>query len=592
MFYLHRSNRSERLVRRLISLIADSKRPDPFTVEHFLIQSQGMERFLSQQLAAAFTAWCNFEYRHPVRFFDDLGRRLDLPPAENYQREQLAWRIDSLLRDLTGETFAPLLRYIHGEQEELKRFQLAGRLAHLFDQYQLMRPDMLEAWDKGRLVSQNPDEKWQALLWARLRREGHVGVFHRGEFLRELGRFLFEEQVDRSQLPARLFVFGLSSLPPLLLSCLYGLARHSDVHFFLLSPTNQYWGDMVRPITLARSRLQKATQDDDGLQCEPHPLLASMGSHGREFLELLLNSYEEIEDNEDFEEPAAKEGAGVLHQIQAGLYHGQPQPLEKVAGDDSIRIVSCHSRLRELEVLKEHVMGILHDHRDMTLSDIIVMTPKIQDYSLLIGQVFDDVPHSIGDRSLDRASRLPLLLLQFFQLARGRCGWSPVLDFLEMDEVYPGFGLCEPDLEKIRCWVTDAGIRWGLSPDHRAGFGLPPVNETSWQAGLERLMMGWAVSSKEAVNSIFPYLQIEGGRDGEILGGLCHYIETLSKGERDFSVSRSVQEWVELIFHYCEHLFGERDREGVERLRELMADLVKLLGDSYHHEVEAVVIEE
>ena len=34
-----------------------------------------------------------------------------------------------------------------GEQGDLKRYQLARQLANIFDQYQIMRTDMLESWE-------------------------------------------------------------------------------------------------------------------------------------------------------------------------------------------------------------------------------------------------------------------------------------------------------------------------------------------------------------------------------------------------------------------------------------------------------------
>jgi exodeoxyribonuclease V gamma subunit len=185
MFYLHLSNRTENLLARLVDILLHEPRRDLFAREIFLIQSQGMERMLSQRLADALPVWCNFDYMLPTRFFDHMAARLGLvinPDA--YNREALAWRIDALLHAMVRQTqgdgqgpfpsailptFAPLLRYLSGEQSELKRYQLARQLADCFDQYQIMRPEMLAGWQVGKTSTGNSAELWQMAIWTQLR---------------------------------------------------------------------------------------------------------------------------------------------------------------------------------------------------------------------------------------------------------------------------------------------------------------------------------------------------------------------------------------------------------------------------------------
>jgi len=115
MFYLHLSNRTENLLARLVETLAVQPRRDLFAREVFLIQSQGMERMLSQRLADAFPVWCNFEYLLPTRFFENMAARMDLALSPDaYDREALAWRVDALLYQISGQEppqplFAPLL---------------------------------------------------------------------------------------------------------------------------------------------------------------------------------------------------------------------------------------------------------------------------------------------------------------------------------------------------------------------------------------------------------------------------------------------------------------------------------------------------
>ena len=94
MFYLHLSNRTENLLRHLTEVIRVGGRRSLFEKEVFLIQSQGMERMISQAMAAAFRSWCNFQYLLPLDFLADIAGRLGLHiTPDSYDRGILAWRI-------------------------------------------------------------------------------------------------------------------------------------------------------------------------------------------------------------------------------------------------------------------------------------------------------------------------------------------------------------------------------------------------------------------------------------------------------------------------------------------------------------------
>ncbi len=111
MFNLHLSNRTENLLTHLAEVLGLDEERDPFTREYFLIQSQGMERMLSQQLANVFTSWCNYEYMLPTRFFALLGEQLGVHSAHaDYEREKVCWHLEKILRTVEGECFLPLLR--------------------------------------------------------------------------------------------------------------------------------------------------------------------------------------------------------------------------------------------------------------------------------------------------------------------------------------------------------------------------------------------------------------------------------------------------------------------------------------------------
>jgi exodeoxyribonuclease V gamma subunit len=564
MFYLHASNKTENLLLHLAKLIEADPLDSIFAQEYILIQSQGMERMISQYLAEYFTSWCNYRFLLPVVFLQDIAKKLGMEiTPDAYERSYLGWRIEDKLRSIEADVYAPLRQYLSGEQVERKRFQLAHQLANIFDQYQLMRPRMLKSWENKRLCLKEKAESWQMHLWNRLVAEESVGR-HRGELLHEVTTTLHQGE-SLGLLPQRVAVFGVHILPPFFLDYLSGLAKHCDVHLFLLSPCRHYWGDMDR---------RQAISARPGEMTLQHPLLISLGKQGRDFQNLLLEKVAIEHEFVSYEEPGEGEGGGItlLHRLQSDLLEGRlSDPANASAPDGSIRIVSCHSRLRELQVLKDHIIHLLDNDERLQLRDIVVMAPDIQEYAPFIAAVFEDIQHSIADRSLRRRNAYIAAFLEFLELLNGRFGWSEVLDLFEKEQIFPHFGLNQSDFERLRHWVVSAGIRWGLSAQTRAAEGIG-FSENSWREGLDRLLMGYAVDSDAEIAGILPYTEIEGS-EAKPLGGLCRFISVVERAEHDFKRGRGLRQWSELLLDYAENLFGGQDERDFLELQDVLREL-------------------
>ena len=99
MFILHSSNKTENLLEHLSTIINTAPLSSPFTKEVFLIQSQGMERWLSQQLATKFQVFANFEFLFPSKFFSQMAREINQHlQTDVFTRELMVWRFELLSR--------------------------------------------------------------------------------------------------------------------------------------------------------------------------------------------------------------------------------------------------------------------------------------------------------------------------------------------------------------------------------------------------------------------------------------------------------------------------------------------------------------
>lgn len=561
MFILHSSNKTEELVENLTSLIKNRPLTSPFAKEVFLIQSQGMERWLSQQLAEQLKVWANYEFLFPNKFFSALAQRIDsrLNDAA-FERNLMLWRIEALLRQVEGAEFLPIKNYLETDHQDIKRYQLAKQLAQIFDQYQMMRPDMLSLWQKGDLLYDNATEQWQRALWLAICEQ--TGVKHRGAlWLETIAKFNNTPPGALSTLlPERIAVFGINTLPPLFLSYLEGLAKHCDVHFFLLNPCQSYWAELV-----SKQGLQDKVFDG-------HPLLSSLGLQGRDFQAMLQEQL-----NPDFKANTSKlieyQATTVLQQLQQDILHNQLEGHRSLLADNSISIHACHSRLREVEVLRNQLLAALEQDTSLELRDIVVMAVDIEVYEPFISAVFSDIQHAIADRSLRLSNNSLDAFIRFLDLSQSRLGWQSVLDLLEQPVIYSNFALVETDLELIKYWLAATHVRWGQSAQHKKELDLPELNENTWQATLDRLLMGYAVGSEDDfVCEVLPFPDIEGS-SAQALGGLCSFMSVLFNAKNELKCPKTLVDWTSQLSCYAEQLLGQTGSIELQQLYQLLTAL-------------------
>ena len=577
MFILHSSNKTENLLVHLTTVIENVPLTHPLKNEIFLIQSQGMERWLSQQLASHFGVWGNYEFLFPGKFFSAIAKKIDKKLDDGvFDRELMLWRFEQQLRHIDDNRFISLQRYLQGDNQDLKRFQLAKLLAQIFDQYQMMRPDMLALWQSGKRLYQSDNEIWQQTLWSRITES--IGHKHRGALWQNLIDKLnhANENELSSKIPERLFVFGLNTMPPLFLDYLQGLSKHCDVHLFLLNPAQVYWADLVN----------KKLMDEE---TDGHPLLSTLGQQGREFQQMLLEQADFAYEPDSFEET---EVTNNLQQLQNDILHNQQQG-QALKKDSSISIHACHSKMREIEVLKDQLLLCLEQNPQLELREIVVMAPDIQPYAPFIAAVFNDIQHTIADKTLLLGNSVLDTFVRFLKLSQSRFGWQSVMDLLEQPIVFQNFSLSESDLDLIKHWVADTHVRWGKSAGQKKELGLPELSQNTWQATLDRLLMGYAIGSEEHfVDNILPYRDIE-GTSALALGGLNDFMQLLFNASDELKQPTTLKNWGQRLYYYADQLILTHSQtEQLERqqLNELLEDLSGEIAELHTDNVSLKVV--
>jgi len=619
MLHLHRAERADRLADALGAILG---RPpdDPFAVEVVSVATRGMERWLTQRLSTRLGAapdredgvCAGIEFPFPGRLIGGAlatASGID-PESDPWLPERVVWSLLEVIDDCLEEDWLePLAQHLSSAPE--RRFARVRRIAHLFDEYGVRRPALLQAWSRGEegqrtdaLAGIAPD--WQPELWRRLRER--IAVPSGAERLPGACERLIREP-ELVALPDRFALFGLTRLPAGYVQALHALSAARDVHLLLLHPSPALW-DRVRSVAADHPPVL-IRADDSTARLAANRLLASWGRDSRELQLVLAGRDEPAQDRHlELDEPAPRT---LLATLQADIRADRQPPGAPLPGepdrrlalrgdDDSIRIHACHGRQRQVEVLREAILHLLAADPTLEPRDVIVMCPDIETFAPLIQATFGagpTAPHEeqdelgelapvdlrvrLADRSLRQTNPVLGVLAHLLELAAQRVTASQVLDLADSEPVRRRFGFDDDDLARLQDWVGAAAIHWGLDAEHRRPYKLDGVEAGTWELGLARLMLGVTLSEagQGLYERVLPVDDVDSGAI-ELAGRFAEFIDRLRLTLDGLSGSHTINEWAAALREAASSLAATSDWDAWQIL-----ELERILED-VRAEAEAV----
>ncbi len=595
MLTIHHSNHLDVLKDLLVSLIERDPLQDPFTDEQILVQSPGMAQWLRLELASSFGIAAGLAFPLPASFIWNMFKQVlpGVPVRSAFSKDAMTWKLVTLLPSmLEDEAFSPLKHYLEDDPDGVRCYQLAGKVADIYDQYLVYRPDWILAWEAGDDKPDiTDDQPWQPILWRALVKHTealHQSHWHRANLYDQFMKQLSNEDLS-NKLPRRLFVFGISALPPNYVDALQMLGEHIEIHLMVTNPCRYYWGDIKDPKYLAKldARLLPANSTIIAAGESGNPLLASTGKLGRDYLHQLyalptgeIDAFVEIDKD------------SVLNTIQSDILNLEDSTDTKsphliAATDQSLSVHSCHSAMREVEVLHDHLLKLFDDKPELTPKEIVVMMPDVDTYSPCIQAVFGSapeqryIPFSISD--LSSTTEHPVLsgLLRLLSLNLSRASAPELLELLEIPAILDRFGLTSDDFNLLREWVQQSGIRWGLDTEHQTRFDVPRRHENTWAFGLRRMLLGYAMPESEGIyQNIFPF-EASQGMAADRIGRLATFIEQVEYLVETLEKPRQIADWILYINQLLDNFFTPEAHEyPLDRVRRNLEDLKQQLDDA------------
>lgn len=609
----------------------------PLDDEVFLVHSNGIAQWLKLALArddddpvqpgVGIAAGMTFSL--PSRFLWQVYRSVlgegAVATQSPYDKDRLTWRLLRLLPTIKDRpVFAPLARFLAGEEGDRRLYQLAERIADLFDQYQVYRADWLDEWAQdqdhilvrnGQTLELTGDQCWQPELWRLIQADigEHLGSASRADvhnhFMTESASLTPEHRPPG--LPKRLIVFGVSSLPQQTLEVLSRLGQCAQVLLCVHNPCRYYWADIVEDRELLRAVNRRGEKrgsmpevlDENNLHLYANPLLAAWGKQGRDYIRL-LDEYDNqagyagwFDRIDIFETPFESSGPPtLLEALQDDILELRPvseaikaQPAD-YHGDTSVAFHMAHSAQREVEVLHDQLLAAFSADAELKPQDIIVMVPDINAYAPHIQAVFgqlehsDDryIPYTISDQGQRHQVPVLVALETLLSLPESRLAVSDLLDLLDVPAVRERFGVQQDDLPQLHDWIRGANIRWGLDAQQREALDLPAgMSQNTWLFGLQRMLLGYAVGDGEAWQGIEPYSEV-GGLESRLAGSLEELVRRLDRHWQSLSGRKTPDQWVKALNELKQDFISATELSDglvISRLDQVVEDWVEACRD-------------
>ncbi len=584
----------------------DGPPSDSFAEDIVVVPSLGVGRWLQQRLARRDEVCARVTLEFPGRLLWRLLEALipGLPGRSPFDPAIARWAILALLEELpAGDAFDVLRRRV-AEASPAARLERAGEIAAVFDRYLAYRRDWLESWTRGGWIASaataSPHEAWQRWMWRALLE--HLPGVSREHPFETFRRLLTQARVDGAAGARRLReacgiervrLFGFTPMAPAQFELYGALGQVLDVRWYVPDPCRDFWLDVVSAREAAR--IAAASPENAWLYVDEPVVLGDWARAHRDFLVQLRQLEErfEVAVDEDFRERACAPPENDLQALQqsvltrsdapwAVLTRRAPEATEpggEVLAQHAIEIHATHGPTRQVEVLHDRLLALFQEMPQLRPDDVVVFCTAMESFAPRVQAVFAGAPPALRipfrisghAREADPVVRAALEVLA---LAARPVGVEAVMELLANSALAQALGLDAAMVDELRGALVAAGIHGGSGPEPDGTDAACAAAPHGWRAGIERLVLGVAVSDEVGLLADRVPVRRFSDRGSEVVGRVLMLLD-------DIDVFRSagprlpVAGWVALAQRWLEARFGTVPglREGWLTLRDALVEL-------------------
>lgn len=526
-----------------------------FQPYYLVTQTDGMNNWLKMKLADNLGIAANYRFLKPNDLINQIYAVLGGDFMQPLSAENQSWLLFKILAEKDFvKRFTHIAAYYTEDNpdKDLKRMALAEKIADLFDQYQIYRPEMIRDWNRATLQDLQKDD-WQEYLWIKAKElsgEKMPDKTFVGNFIIETLKSPIAQKRLQNNMPA-VFLFGLSVTTDFHMQIFHEVGKVIDISYYLLNPApGLYWfEDLSEKQAFRLQRKGLIDKLDNNLG---NNLLTSWGKVIQHTFGMLFKSDELINNYEEVDLISPKTDS-LLHKIQHDIFYNlSDTERENIKYEDlkdgSLSIHSSFTPAREVEALYNFLVSLVDQKKEiLSPRDIVVMVSDIDSYAPYIKAVFKNAPYqfyfSIADESFSSNDTIAAALIALMEMNSQNFKAEDVLQLLDFGYIRKRFGIS--DIALIRNVVDKANIRFGID-----GETADDSIYVSWNYGLEKIIYGICISGDEEYftgeHSLFPVDMVEGAAAQELIK-FTHFVQVLIASINDRDKNRSISDWVKYV---------------------------------------------
>ncbi len=560
MIELFYSNRTEQLLGALAEQVKVQRATThPLEPVDLVVPNRNMETWVRLGLAQELGVAANMNFRRLEQFIGDIVDKtcpgeykvasldiieaailailLDEETVSIPDLQQVRRYLDSAGEvggKLAGSdpVFSAADKHLLSDGADMRRVQLATRIAYLFQEYSFSRSEMISAWrENGSAYDQHPfadpakydpafasTVAWQRALWRAVFAEGGIlekNLPPEGGSWITLDRLTYDKElinkIRTAELPP-VQIFGVSYVARLFQDLFAILGENNPLYIYTLNPCAEFWEDVETERAYSRRLDQElirrdkrvwiktgetASDDPFGLFEADNPALRYWGHPGREHVRLLG----ELTDCDFTGKFIDLDSNSLLQALQKDILYREPEKTGNKSdtgfldSDETIKLVAAPSVRREVEWVADEIWKLMANDRGETplrFSDIaVIINSAGRDiYLPQVETVFascHNLPGSVSDLPGTAGSRVIEAMSLLLKLPFGRFSRAEMLALMSHPAVIGCFDDISP--ADLAAMTEKLGIIFGAD---RTDFKGTYIDQDvyNWDQGIRRLALG------------------------------------------------------------------------------------------------------
>jgi exodeoxyribonuclease V gamma subunit len=404
------------------------------------------------------------------------------------------------------------------DAQDLRRYQLASRLAQLAERYGETRVELLRGWagepvqfDAGGLLSGT--ERWQHALWTRLiERNGIIDRAGKEQGIQWILPWDLWASAGKIavQLHEIIHIFGFSYRWRGLREMIKRLKQDSVVHLYSVAPFIEFREDLAgdglksrasSQFSSRRSGKRNTVAQARNVSPDDLPIIRYWGGPSREFF-WMLGEFGDAEFHPGF---VVGHQTTLLGQVQREIVQRSSEGDVAREPDESLVILACPGIRREVEIIANEIWRLIDENHGQSHSssdrlrfpDIAVLLAdqvNRQAYQTHFRAVFEDlhgIPCNMVELPLAGECHVIEALLLLLALPLGEFTRPELLKIVMHPAVRARFP--ETDAGQWRRWCLELEIVHGADKSDHAGTYIDR-EVFHWEQGLRRLVLGSCMS--------------------------------------------------------------------------------------------------